>query len=190
MIARRTRAGCRCGPPGSTPGAAASAVAARFDARARERGGAVRAAPPDGIGCAATGCGSSRRSGAWSTTRCGTAAATSGWRWSRATGVVELHVRDDGPGFAPGFLDRAFERFARADGDRSRGGSGLGLAIVAAIAASHGGCARAANPPAGGADVWLELPAAAGAGGRPGPQVSEPGRPVATATARTARRTR
>jgi heavy metal sensor kinase len=69
---------------------------------------------------------------------------------------VELHVIDDGPGFPPGFIEHAFERFARADG-RSRGGTGLGLAIVAAIAASHGGSAHASNRPGRGADVWVEL---------------------------------
>ncbi len=71
--------------------------------------------------------------------------------------VVELHVRDSGPGFSPDFIDHAFERFARADGARSRGGAGLGLAIVAAVAASHGGDAHAANLPGGGADVWIEI---------------------------------
>jgi two-component system, OmpR family, sensor kinase len=76
-------------------------------------------------------------------------------------GGVELHVTDAGPGLAPDFIDRAFERFARADGARSRGGAGLGLAIVAAIAASHGGSARAANLAAGGADVWIHLPGSA-----------------------------
>lgn len=71
---------------------------------------------------------------------------------------VELHVTDDGPGFAPEFLDSAFERFSRADSGRSRGGTGLGLAIVDVIARAHGGRARAANRPGRGADVWIELP--------------------------------
>jgi two-component system, OmpR family, sensor kinase len=79
----------------------------------------------------------------------------------RREGKVELHVTDQGAGLAPDFIDRAFERFARADGARSRGGAGLGLAIVAAIAASHGGSARAANLAGGGADVWIELPGGA-----------------------------
>ena len=75
-----------------------------------------------------------------------------------ANGPVELHVRDDGAGFPPGFLERAFERFARADPARGRGGAGLGLAIVRTIAEAHGGSAHAANRPQG-ADVWLALPA-------------------------------
>jgi signal transduction histidine kinase len=69
-------------------------------------------------------------------------------------GVVELHVTDEGDGLAPEFAPRAFERFTRGDPARSRGGAGLGLAIVAAIAAAHGGSARA-----DGADVWIQLPA-------------------------------
>jgi two-component system, OmpR family, sensor kinase len=78
---------------------------------------------------------------------------------AQADGTVELHVRDAGPGFPPEFIDRAFERFSRADSARSRGGSGLGLAIVEAIARAHRGRARVANRPGGGADVWIELPA-------------------------------
>jgi two-component system, OmpR family, sensor kinase len=76
----------------------------------------------------------------------------------RRDGAVELHVRDEGPGFPPDFLGSAFERFTRADPGRSRGGAGLGLPIVAAIAAAHGGTAEAANRPRGGADVWIRLP--------------------------------
>ncbi|HEV2774321.1 MAG TPA: ATP-binding protein [Solirubrobacteraceae bacterium] len=71
---------------------------------------------------------------------------------------VELHVRDEGPGFPPEFVADAFERFTRADPARTRGGSGLGLSIVQVIAGAHGGIARAANHPGGGADVWIELP--------------------------------
>jgi signal transduction histidine kinase len=76
----------------------------------------------------------------------------------QADGRLELHVRDDGHGFDEGFITRAFERFTRADAARGRGGAGLGLAIASAIAEAHGGRARAANRPDGGADVWIELP--------------------------------
>jgi signal transduction histidine kinase len=77
-----------------------------------------------------------------------------------ADGCVELHVRDDGPGFEPEMIDHAFERFVRGRRDDPRGGTGLGLAIVAVIARSHGGNVRAANLAGGGADVWMELGAA------------------------------
>ena len=73
-------------------------------------------------------------------------------------GVVELHVRDSGPGFPEPFLADAFERFTRGDSGRTGGGAGLGLAIVAAIASAHGGRAEARNLPDGGADAWIRLP--------------------------------
>lgn len=72
-------------------------------------------------------------------------------------GHVELHVRDEGPGFPPEFVPRAFERFSRADSTEADG-SGLGLAIVETVARAHSGEAHAANRPGGGADVWLALP--------------------------------
>jgi two-component system OmpR family sensor kinase len=77
----------------------------------------------------------------------------------RSDGFVELHVTDEGPGFPEPFLPHALERFSRADG-RSPDGSGLGLAIVETIARAHGGGARVANRPDGGADVAILLPAA------------------------------
>src|SRR6478735_630560 len=76
---------------------------------------------------------------------------------TRVNGNVELHVCDQGSGFPPDFLPRAFERFTRADEARTSGGSGLGLAIAAAVAGAHGGTAAARNIE-GGADVWIALP--------------------------------
>jgi two-component system, OmpR family, sensor kinase len=73
--------------------------------------------------------------------------------------MVTLHVTDEGSGFSRDFLDSAFERFTRADTARGRGGAGLGLAIVAAIAEAHHGTAGAENRAAGGADVWIAVPA-------------------------------
>jgi two-component system OmpR family sensor kinase len=72
---------------------------------------------------------------------------------------IEIHLSDRGPGFDPEFLPRAFDRFTREDPARSRGGVGLGLAIVRTIAQAHGGDAQASNLTAGGADVWIALPA-------------------------------
>ena len=85
----------------------------------------------------------------------------------RRGAAVEIHVTDEGDGFPPGFLERAFERFSRAPGVRE-GGSGLGLAIVATVAEAHGGSAHAANRPAGGADVWLVIPLSSGVNPRAG----------------------
>jgi hypothetical protein len=74
--------------------------------------------------------------------------------------VLEITVRDHGPGFPPEFIPHAFERFRRADTARGRaeGGAGLGLAIVRAIVRAHGGAAAAGNHPGGGAVVRVHLP--------------------------------
>jgi two-component system, OmpR family, sensor kinase len=80
-------------------------------------------------------------------------------RASEAEGEVAIHVEDRGPGFAPEFIGRAFERFSQSDPSRRGDGTGLGLAIVEAIARAHRGSAHAANRKDAGADVWIELPA-------------------------------
>lgn len=74
--------------------------------------------------------------------------------------VVQVTVRDSGPGIPEASLPRIFERFYRADRSRSRveGGTGLGLAIARQLAEAHGGTLVAANHPAGGAVFTLELP--------------------------------
>ena len=72
-------------------------------------------------------------------------------------GAVELHVADHGAGFDEVFLERAFDRFSRADEARGRAGAGLGLSIVQLIADAHGGSVGATNRPDGGADVWLTV---------------------------------
>ncbi|MSO42064.1 MAG: HAMP domain-containing histidine kinase [Solirubrobacterales bacterium] len=89
-------------------------------------------------------------------------------KWSPEGGTVSVavaagrvSVRDDGPGFDPGDLPHAFDRFYRSDEARGTPGSGLGLAIVCQIAEQHRGTARASNPPGGGALVEIELPAGA-----------------------------
>ena len=86
-------------------------------------------------------------------------------KWSPPGSSIEVGVeggrvtvRDHGPGFSDGDLDRVFDRFWRADEARSKPGSGLGLAIVQRVAEEHGGTARASNAPDGGAVVSLELP--------------------------------
>jgi signal transduction histidine kinase len=90
--------------------------------------------------------------------------------WSRAVPEgVRLGVSDEGGGFDPEFLPRAFQRFSRADRARTGEGTGLGLAIAAAIAEAHHGSAGATNRDGGGTDVWIDLPlhAADGHGGAP-----------------------
>ncbi|HEY3240588.1 MAG TPA: ATP-binding protein [Acidimicrobiia bacterium] len=81
----------------------------------------------------------------------------------RAGGQAVVTVADDGPGFPPGLLTTAFDRFTRGDSARPRqdeGGAGLGLAIAAALVRAHGGTIAAENgPPLGGAVVRVSVPA-------------------------------
>jgi signal transduction histidine kinase len=73
--------------------------------------------------------------------------------------VLELSVRDHGPGIPQEKLDWVFDRFSRVEVGRGVAGSGLGLSIVAAIAAAHGGRAYAQKPEGSGARVVIALPA-------------------------------
>ncbi len=75
-------------------------------------------------------------------------------------GWAQLVVADDGPGMAPDDVERAFERFHRADPSRSRerGGSGLGLSIVEAIVTAHGGTVGLTSELGRGTVVAVHLP--------------------------------
>jgi hypothetical protein len=77
-------------------------------------------------------------------------------------GCCTIEVLDEGTGFPPDFLPRAFDRFSRPESDRrsTAGGAGLGLAIVRSIAEAHRGNVEAHNRAERGASVRLSLPAA------------------------------
>ena len=62
-------------------------------------------------------------------------------RWSPARKRVKLTVSDEGPGFAPSILQRAFEPYVTT---KSKG-TGLGLAVVKKIADEHGARLDIAN---------------------------------------------
>ena len=71
----------------------------------------------------------------------------------REAARVRLTVSDNGPGFPPQILSRAFEPYVTT---KSRG-TGLGLAIVKKIVDDHGGEIRLANHPGGEVSIWLPL---------------------------------
>lgn len=68
--------------------------------------------------------------------------------------VIEIAVRDSGPGIAPEVLQRLFSPFATT----KREGLGFGLAISRRIVEAHGGQMSAAAAPDGGALFRFTLP--------------------------------
>jgi len=74
--------------------------------------------------------------------------------------VVEISVRDSGPGIPAEDLPHIFERFYRVDKGRSRekGGTGLGLSIVKHIIQLHGGRVWAESEEGKGTAVYFTLP--------------------------------
>jgi signal transduction histidine kinase len=68
---------------------------------------------------------------------------------------AELIFEDDGPGFPPEIVGRAFERFVKG---KHSPGHGLGLAFVGAVVKAHGGAVRISDRTAGGAVITLSLP--------------------------------
>ncbi len=77
-------------------------------------------------------------------------------------GCYVMHIRDNGDGFAPEFLQHLFSRFTQADGTTTRrhGGLGLGLAIVQQLVELHGGTVSADSiGPGRGSTFSVRLPA-------------------------------
>ncbi|OZM81080.1 HAMP domain-containing sensor histidine kinase [Pseudonocardia sp. MH-G8] len=77
-----------------------------------------------------------------------------------ADGLVEIAVRDTGPGMPPEELERATDRFWRRSGQSNIEGTGLGLAIAARTLAVAGGELVLDLPPGGGLRVVARLPRA------------------------------
>ncbi len=70
-------------------------------------------------------------------------------------GRLSITVRDNGPGFDPEALERAFEPFYTTKG---REGSGLGLSMAYGFASGAGGDLTIRSAPGAGAAVTLTLP--------------------------------
>jgi PAS domain S-box-containing protein len=72
--------------------------------------------------------------------------------------MVAIHIQDHGMGMTPQQLERAFERFYRADGSGNIPGTGLGLNLVKEIAEIHGGSVELNSEYGKGttATLWLK----------------------------------
>jgi signal transduction histidine kinase len=80
---------------------------------------------------------------------------------AQAEAAIAVTVRDEGPGVAPEYHQRVFERFFRAE-PHSRGvaGAGLGLAICKRFVELHGGQIQLDSRPGHGAAFRFTLPLA------------------------------
>ena len=76
---------------------------------------------------------------------------------------IRICVADQGPGIAPEFHDRIFQKFSQADSSatRQRGGTGLGLAITRELVQNMGGCISFASTLGMGARFFVDLPSRA-----------------------------
>ncbi len=76
--------------------------------------------------------------------------------------LLEIRVRDSGPGIPADELDRIFERLYRSDPSRQRdeNGSGLGLAIAKSIVEKHDGRIWAESAVGSGTTIVIRLPLA------------------------------
>lgn len=81
--------------------------------------------------------------------------------WVRTDATrVEVTVSDEGPGMPPETVERAFDRFYRADPARTRehGGTGLGLSIARSLVEAHDGTLACASSPDAGTTFTITLP--------------------------------
>ena len=74
--------------------------------------------------------------------------------------MLEIRVKDSGPGIAEDELERVFERFYRSDPSRhhNENGSGLGLAIARSIVEKHDGRIWAESKVGVGTTMVMQLP--------------------------------
>ena len=74
--------------------------------------------------------------------------------------TCKVAIKDHGPGVAPEFRERIFEKFSQADSSdaRTKGGTGLGLAISRALMERMGGTIGYDSQPGCGATFYFVLP--------------------------------
>ncbi len=72
--------------------------------------------------------------------------------------VVEVRVKDQGPGIPADMHELVFQRFAQLKTQQLKQGSGLGLAICKSLVEGHGGTIGVTSEPGAGSTFWFRLP--------------------------------
>ncbi|MDO8803942.1 MAG: hybrid sensor histidine kinase/response regulator [Elusimicrobiota bacterium] len=77
-----------------------------------------------------------------------------------SAGGVHVSVRDNGPGIAPEFRQKIFEKFAQVDlpAGRQKNSTGLGLTFCKLAVEAHGGSIGVDSEEGQGSCFWFELP--------------------------------
>jgi signal transduction histidine kinase len=80
--------------------------------------------------------------------------------FNKSKEVVEVYVKDSGPGIGKEHLERLFDRFYRTDKARSRdkGGTGLGLSVVKGILNAHQSDIKVESTEGKGSRFYFTLP--------------------------------
>ncbi len=82
-------------------------------------------------------------------------------RLSRANGEASVEVVDNGPGIAPEFHRKIFEKFGQTEDGAKQHSSGLGLYFCKLAIEAHGGRIGVQSESGRGSTFWFTLPAAA-----------------------------
>jgi signal transduction histidine kinase len=80
---------------------------------------------------------------------------------SRNADRSRVSVTDNGPGVAPEYHERIFEKFGQVKTSDTRVGTGLGLTFCRLVIEAHGGAIGVKSELGKGSAFWFELPASA-----------------------------
>ena len=75
-----------------------------------------------------------------------------------SAGEVRVAVSDNGPGIAPEYHERIFEKFGQVENSQSCLGTGLGLTFCKMAVEAHGGRIGVVSEVGHGSTFWLALP--------------------------------
>jgi len=75
-----------------------------------------------------------------------------------ASGAIRVAVSDTGPGIAPEYHQRIFEKFGQIENRKNRLGTGLGLTFCKLAVEAHGGHIGVESEMGKGSTLWFSLP--------------------------------